>query len=110
MIKVGHCKCEEQFSRTYFFTMNHTLTLSTRSLALALFIIITLNFHLKYAVALEDNKIPLENENYHDEIDTHKQPIYLNEFAAYIPNGIEAAQKIAEKHGYELMGQVYLIN
>lgn len=35
-----------------------------------------------------------------------RSPIYHNEFAVYIPSGIEAADSIADKHGFANGGQV----
>lgn len=35
-----------------------------------------------------------------------RDPIYQNEFAVYIPDGVDVADRIAGKHGYNNMGQV----
>lgn len=35
-----------------------------------------------------------------------RSPIYQNEFAVYVPNGIDVADGVASKHGFTNMGQV----
>lgn len=35
-----------------------------------------------------------------------RQPIYQNEFAVYIPNGADVANRIADKYGFTNLGQV----
>ena len=37
-------------------------------------------------------------------------PIYSNQFAVHVPDGPEAAADVAEKHGFEFLGQVSLFN
>jgi hypothetical protein len=50
----------------------------------------------------------LNNINYSDKIFTTKRskPIYQNEFAVYIPGGIDKAHEIANRYGFTNMGQV----
>lgn len=35
-----------------------------------------------------------------------QQPVFMNEFAVHVPAGGEAADRIAEKHGFTNIGQV----
>ncbi|XP_032682398.1 furin-like protease 2 isoform X3 [Odontomachus brunneus] len=37
-------------------------------------------------------------------------PIYSNQFAVYVPAGQEAADEIAQEHGFDNHGQVRCIN
>lgn len=37
-------------------------------------------------------------------------PIYLNQFAVYIPKGEKLASEIAEKHGFKNLGKVIVSN
>ncbi|XP_015109513.1 furin [Diachasma alloeum] len=34
-------------------------------------------------------------------------PVYSNEFAVHVPDGPEAAAAIAEKHGFDNIGQIF---
>lgn len=36
-------------------------------------------------------------------------PIYSNQFAVYVPSGAEAADEIAQEHGFDNYGQVSAI-
>ncbi|KAL2723281.1 furin-like protease 2 isoform X4 [Vespula maculifrons] len=35
-------------------------------------------------------------------------PIYSNQFAVHVPEGVEAATEIAEKHGFDNHGQIHI--
>lgn len=97
---LGNSKCYQQ-TRIYL-KMNQTI-FRIKSVAIVLIIVLYL---ICNAIALDDNSIPIEEKYHDDEIDLRKQPIFLNEFAAYIPNGIDAAHRVAENHGCEFSGQV----
>lgn len=71
------------------------------------------NFNESYASSYDNNLnfVNLDTDSFNNSIETVstpslRQPIFLNEFAAYIPSGFDTASKIAEKHGYEFLGQV----
>lgn len=39
-----------------------------------------------------------------------QQPVYMNQFAVYVPSGEEDASKLASKHGFNLISKVRLRN
>lgn len=67
-----------------------------------LVLIQTLLLHQFQSIATKELVIekPLELTN------ALNSPIYLNEFAVYIPKGSEVADLVAEKHGFKNLGQV----
>uniref|UniRef100_W4VRF9 furin n=1 Tax=Corethrella appendiculata TaxID=1370023 RepID=W4VRF9_9DIPT len=60
------------------------------------------------------NNIANENNASDDDVEIHhinpnrikSTPIYLNEFAVYIPNGLDVANILAEKYGFTNLGQI----
>lgn len=61
-----------------------------------------------YNVTIDDYSSSINyNKNYSDSVSYKRTPpVYQNEFAVYIPKGIEKAFEIADKHGFSNMGQV----
>lgn len=52
------------------------------------------------------SKDKYESEYYSSRSNVRRTPIYQNEFAVFIPSGIDLADSIATKHGFTNMGQV----
>lgn len=54
-----------------------------------------------------DSVFTISNKDYlNDDTVNGHTPIYLNEFAVYIPNGYSIATLVAEKYGFINSGQV----
>lgn len=84
---------------------NSPILLSVKSLLLALLGLFNLaNATYDYVnITTYDNTI-----NYNSRI-RNNAPIYQNEFAVYIPKGQTAADALANKYGFENVGQVNMI-
>lgn len=81
---------------------NSPISLSVKTILLALLGVVNLaNATYDYVnITTYDNTV-----NYNSRL-RNNAPIYQNEFAVYIPKGQTAADAIANKYGFENMGQV----
>lgn len=62
-----------------------------------------------YAALDDSDIVPFlfdDVNRFEDRPSSRPSVIYQNEFAVFIPGGIERANRIAEKHGFTNMGQV----
>lgn len=68
----------------------------------------SVNYYNSSAAALDDDSdiVPLLSDDLARPSSKRPQPMYQNEFAVFIPGGLDKANEIAEKHGFTNMGQV----
>ena len=67
----------------------------------------TILYDINNDISVSDNYLYENNNDNSQHLNKNRpQPIYLNEFAVYIPNGVDAANDIAHKYGFTNLGQV----